>query len=69
MLQRLPSQCTAHKGATYDKGKALANQLKQKQQVQVQQNTAINGKGPNPSFSKQLVTCHRWVGVADDGGG
>ena len=48
-----PSHIQPHKGATYDKGKALANQLKQKQQVQVQQSTTIKGKDPYPSFSEQ----------------
>jgi len=42
-----------HKGTTYDKGKALANKPQQKQQTQVQQNTAIKGKGPNPQYSEQ----------------
>jgi len=41
------------KGATYDRGKAPANKLQQKQQMQVQRNTAIKGKGPNPQYSEQ----------------
>jgi len=41
------------KGATYDKGKAPANKPQQKQQTQVQWNTAIKGKGPNPQYSEQ----------------
>jgi len=42
------------KGATYDKGKAPANRpSQQKQQTQVQWNTAIKGKGPNPQYSEQ----------------
>jgi len=47
-----PSQ-QPHKGATYDKGKAPANKPQQKQQTQVQRNTAIKGKGPNPQYSEQ----------------
>jgi len=47
-----PSQ-QPRKGATYDKGKAPANKLQQKQQTQVQRNTAIKGKGPNPQYSEQ----------------
>jgi len=47
-----PSQ-QPHRGTTYDKGKALANKPQQKQQMQVQQNTAIKGKGPNPQYSEQ----------------
>ena len=42
-----------HKGATYDKGKAPANKLHQKQQMQVQRNTTIKGKGRNPQYSEQ----------------
>jgi len=37
----------------YDKGKAPANKPQQKQQTQVQRNTAIKGKGPNPQYSEQ----------------
>ena len=44
------------KGATYNKGKAPANKLQQKQQMQVQGNTAIKGKGPNPQYSEQQST-------------
>jgi len=44
------------KGATYDKGKASANKLQQKQQTQVQRNTTIKGKGPNPQYSEQQST-------------
>jgi len=44
------------KGTTYDKGKALANKLQQKQQTQVQWNTTIRGKGPNPQYSEQQST-------------
>ena len=52
-----PSNQQPRKGTVYDKGKAPANQQpKQKQQVQVQQNTAIKGKGPNPSYSGQQST-------------
>ena len=48
-----PSQ-QPRKGATYDKGKAPANRpSQQKQQTQVQRNTAIKGKGPNPQYSEQ----------------
>jgi len=45
------------KGATYDKGKAPANKLLQQcQQPQVQRNTTIKGKGPNPQYSEQQST-------------
>ena len=45
------------KGATYDKGKAPANKpSQQRQQPQVQRNTAIKGKGPNPQYSEQQST-------------
>jgi len=47
-----PSQ-QPRKGATYDKGKAPANKPQQKQQTQVQRNTVIKGKGPNPQYSEQ----------------
>jgi len=47
-----PSQ-QPHKGTTYDKGKAPANKPQQKQQTQVQRNTTIKGKGPNPQYSEQ----------------
>jgi len=47
-----PSQ-QPRKGTTYDKGKAPANKPQQKQQTQVQRNTAIKGKGPNPQYSEQ----------------
>jgi len=47
-----PSQ-QPHRAATYDKGKAPANKPQQKQQMQVQRNTAIKGKGPNPQYSEQ----------------
>jgi len=50
-----PSQ-QPHRGATYDKGKAPANKPQQKQQTQVQRNTAIKGKGPNPQYSEQQST-------------
>jgi len=50
-----PSQ-RPHKGATYDKGKTPANKPQQKQQMQVQRNTAIKGKGPNPQYSEQQST-------------
>jgi len=49
----LPPSQQPRKGTTYDKGKALANKPQQKQQTQVQQNTTINGKGPNPQYSEQ----------------
>jgi len=49
----LPPSQQPHKGTTYDKGKAPANKLQQKQQTQVQWNTAIKGKGPNPQYSEQ----------------
>ena len=49
----LPPSQQPHKGTTYDKGKAPANKPQQKQQTQVQQNTAIKGKGPNPQYSEQ----------------
>jgi len=45
-----PSQ-QPRKGATYDRGKAPAN--KPSQQMQVQRNTAIKGKGPNPQYSER----------------
>jgi len=49
----LPPSQQPRKGTTYDKGKAPANKPQQKQQTQVQRNTAIKGKGPNPQFSEQ----------------
>jgi len=49
----LPPSQQPHKGTTYNKGKAPANKLQQKQQTQVQWNTAIKGKGPNPQYSEQ----------------
>jgi len=49
----LPPSQQPCKGTTYDKGKALANKPQQKQQMQVQRNTAIKGKGPNPQYSEQ----------------
>jgi len=49
----LPPSQQPCKGTTYDKGKAPANKLQQKQQMQVQRNTAIKGKGPNPQYSEQ----------------
>jgi len=49
----LPFSQQPHKGTTYDKGKALANKPQQKQQTQVQRNTTIKGKGPNPQYSEQ----------------
>jgi len=49
----LPPSQQPCKGTTYDKGKALANKPQQKQQTQVQWNTAIKGKGPNPQYSEQ----------------
>jgi len=49
----LPPSQQPCKGTTYDKEKAPANKLQQKQQTQVQQNTAIKGKGPNPQYSEQ----------------
>jgi len=49
----LPPSQQPRKGTTYDKGKALANKPQQKQQTQVQRNTAIKGKGPNPQYSEQ----------------
>jgi len=52
----LPSSQQPCKGTIYDKGKALANKLQQKQQTQVQWNTAIKGKGPNPQYSEQQST-------------
>ena len=49
-----PSNQQPRKGTTYDKGKAPAQQKpQQKQQTQVQRNTAIKGKGPNPHYSEQ----------------
>ena len=45
------------RGQIYDKGKAPANKPSQpKQQTQVQRNTAIKGKGPNPQYSEQQST-------------
>jgi hypothetical protein len=41
------------RGTTYDKGKAPANKLQQKQQTQIQRNTTLKGKGPNPQYSQQ----------------
>ena len=41
------------KGTIYNKGKALANKPQQKQQTQVQWNTAIKGKHSNPQYSEQ----------------
>jgi len=52
----LPPSQQPHKGTTYDKGKAPANKPQQKQQMQVQWNTAIKGKGPNPQYSEQQST-------------
>ena len=52
----LPSSQQPHKGTTYDKGKAPANKPQQKQQKQVQRNTAIKGKGPNPQYSDKQRT-------------
>jgi len=52
----LPPSQQPCKGTTYDKGKALANKLQQKQQTQVQQNTTIKGEGPNPQYSEQQST-------------
>jgi len=52
----LPPSQQPHKGTTYDKGKAPANKPQQKQQMQVQRNTAIKGKGPNPQYSEQQST-------------
>ena len=52
----LPLSQQPCKGTTYDKGKALANKLQQKQQTQVQWNTTIKGKGPNPQHSEQQST-------------
>jgi len=49
----LPPSQQPCKGTTYDKGKAPANKPQQKQQTQVQRNTAIKGKGPNPQYSEQ----------------
>jgi len=49
----LPPSQQPRKGTTYDKGKALANKPQQKQQTQVQRNTAIKGKGLNPQYSEQ----------------
>jgi len=49
----LPTSQQPHKGTTYDKAKAPANKLQQKQQMQVQRNTAIKGKGANPQYSEQ----------------
>jgi len=49
----LPPSQQPHKGTTYNKGKAPANKPQQKQQMQVQWNTAIKGKGPNPQYSEQ----------------
>ena len=49
----LPPSQQPHKGTTYDKGKAPANKPQQKQQTQIQRNTAIKGKGPNPQYSEQ----------------
>jgi len=45
-----------HNGTTYNKGKAPANKPQQKQQMQVQWNNAIKGKGPNPQYSEQQST-------------
>jgi len=52
----LPPSQQPHKGTTYDKGKAPANKPQQKQQTQVQRNTTIKGKGPNPQYSEQQST-------------
>jgi len=52
----LPPSQQPCKGTMYNKGKALANKLQQKQQTQVQRNTAIKGKGPNPQYSEQQST-------------
>jgi len=52
----LPPSQQPHKGTTYDERKAPANKPQQKQQIQVQQNTAIKGKGPNPQYSEQQST-------------
>jgi len=52
----LPSSQQPHKGTTYDKGKAPGNKPQQKQQKQVQRNTAIKGKGPNPQYSEKQST-------------
>jgi len=52
----LPPSQQPCKGTTYDKGKALTHKPQQKQQMQVQQNTAIKGKGPNPQYSEQQST-------------
>jgi len=52
----LPPSQQPRKGTTYDKGKAPANKPQQKQQTQVQRNTAIKGKGPNPQYSEQQST-------------
>jgi hypothetical protein len=50
----IPSNQQPHIDATYNKGKALATyKMQQKQQTQVQQNTTIKGKGPNPQYSQQ----------------
>ena len=52
----LPTSQQPCKGTTYDKGKAPANKPQQKQQTQVQWNTAIKGKGSNPQYSEQQGT-------------
>jgi len=52
----LPPSQQPRKGTTYNKGKAPANKPQQKQQTQVQRNTAIKGKGPNPQYSEQQST-------------